>query len=165
MSLTKLEMQVLDILCEDARTSPATMATMLGCSKEEAAAAARRLEEYGVIVGYPAMVNWEKTDREDVQAVIEVRVTPQRDMGFDAIAERMYRFEEVKAVYLMSGAYDLMLEVQADSMKKLAGFVSQRLATMEHVLSTATHFVLKKYKVDGIVLEKKPSDDRLAVSP
>ncbi len=165
MTLSQLELQILDILTEDARTPHGQMANMLGVSEGEVSTAVERLEQEGVLVGYPALVNWEKTPREDVKAVIEVRVTPQRDMGFDAIAERIYRFEEVKAVYLMSGAYDLMLEVQADSMKKLASFVSQRLATIEHVLSTATHFVLKKYKVDGIILEEKQTDDRLAVSP
>lgn len=163
MTLSSLEMGVLDILSEDARTTKAQMSVMLRAKEEDVEAAARRLEETGIIVGYPALINWDKTEKENVQAVIEVRVTPQRDMGFDAIAERIYNFEEVTAVYLMSGAYDLMLEVQADSMRKLAGFVSQRLATMDHVLSTATHFVLKKYKVDGIIMEK-PGDKRLAVS-
>ena len=165
MSLSQLEMGVLDILCEDARTTPERMAAMLGCTSEQAALAVKRLEEEGIIVGYPALINWDKTSRENVKAIIEVRVTPQRDMGFDAIAERIYRFEEVKAVYLMSGAYDLLLEVQANSMKRLASFVSQRLATIEHVLSTATHFVLKKYKVDGVIMEETNSDERLAVSP
>jgi len=148
MSLSQLELQVLDILTEDARTPHTQIADMLGCTPEEVASTIARLEGEGIIAGYPALINWDKTQREDVKAVIEVRVTPQRDMGFDAIAERMYRFEEVRAVYLMSGAYDLMLEVQADSMKRLASFVSQRLATMEHVL-----------------LEKKTEDTRLAVSP
>ncbi|MDR2515505.1 MAG: Lrp/AsnC family transcriptional regulator [Christensenellaceae bacterium] len=165
MTLSSLEMGILDILSGDSRIPYAQIAVMLGAEEAAVAAAAAALEEKAVLVGYPALIDWDKTAREQVQAVIEVKVTPQRDMGFDAIAERIYRFEEVKAVYLMSGAYDLMLEVQADSMKRLAGFVAQRLATIEHVLSTATHFVLKKYKLNGLVLEKKPEDERLVVSP
>ena len=137
MSLTQEEMKVLELLLEQER----------------------------VIVGYPALVNWDKTPIEKVKAVIEVKVTPQRDMGFDAIAARIYRFDEVTAVYLMSGAYDLMLEVQAESLRTLANFVSQKLATIDSVLSTATHFVLKKYKVDGVILEEEHADHRLAVTP
>ena len=138
---------------------------MLGMREEDVRAAVDKLEQERVIVGYPALVNWDKTPIEKVKAVIEVKVTPQRDMGFDAIAARIYRFDEVTAVYLMSGAYDLMLEVQAESLRTLANFVSQKLATIDSVLSTATHFVLKKYKVDGVILEEEHADHRLAVTP
>ena len=165
MALTQLDMQILDILFEDARTAPAAAAAMLGVSESDVAGAIRHLEEEKVIVGYPALINWDKTEIEKVKAVIEVKVTPQRDMGFDAIAARIYRFDEVVNVYLMSGAYDLMLEVQATNMRTLANFVSQKLSTLDHVLSTATHFVLKKYKVDGVVLDADHTDKRLAVSP
>ena len=165
MSLTQEEMKVLELLYEDARVTPERAAVMLGMREEDVRAAVDKLEQERVIVGYPALVNWDKTPIEKVKAVIEVKVTPQRDMGFDAIAARIYRFDEVTAVYLMSGAYDLMLEVQAESLRTLANFVSQKLATIYSVLSTATHFVLKKYKVDGVILEEEHADHRLAVTP
>ncbi|HIS19991.1 MAG TPA: Lrp/AsnC family transcriptional regulator [Candidatus Spyradocola merdavium] len=158
-------MKVLELLYEDARVTPERAAVMLGMREEDVRAAVDKLEQERVIVGYPALVNWDKTPIEKVKAVIEVKVTPQRDMGFDAIAARIYRFDEVTAVYLMSGAYDLMLEVQAESLRTLANFVSQKLATIDSVLSTATHFVLKKYKVDGVILEEEHADHRLAVTP
>ena len=165
MSLTQEEMKVLELLYEDARVTPERAAVMLGMREEDVRAAVDKLEQERVIVGYPALVNWDKTPIEKVKAVIEGKVTPQRDMGFDAIAARIYRFDEVTAVYLMSGAYDLMLEVQAESLRTLANFVSQKLATIDSVLSTATHFVLKKYKVDGVILEEEHADHRLAVTP
>ena len=165
MSLTQEEMKVLELLYEDARVTPERAAVMLGMREEDVRAAVDKLEQERVIVGYPALVNWDKTPIEKVKAVIEVKVTPQRDMGFDAIAARIYRFDEVTAVYLMSGAYDLMLEVQAESLRTLANFVAQKLATIDSVLSTATHFVLKKYKVDGVILEEEHADHRLAVTP
>ena len=165
MSLTQEEMKVLQLVWEDSRIRPADAAVMLGMTVEAVRAAIEKLESEKVIVGYPALINWDKTPVEKVKAVIEVKVTPQRDMGFDAIAARIYRFDEVKAVYLMSGAYDLMLEVQADNLRTLASFVSQKLATIDNVQSTATHFVLKKYKVDGVILEEDHADGRLAVSP
>lgn len=165
MSLTQEEMKVLELLYEDTRVTPERAAVMLGMREEDVRAAVDKLEQERVIVGYPALVNWDKTPIEKVKAVIEVKVTPQRDMGFDAIAARIYRFDEVTAVYLMSGAYDLMLEVQAESLRTLANFVSQKLATIDSVLSTATHFVLKKYKVDGVILEEEHADHRLAVTP
>ena len=165
MSLTQEEMKVLQLVWEDSRIRPADAAVMLGMTEEAVRAAIEKLESEKVIVGYPALINWDKTPVEKVKAVIEVKVTPQRDMGFDAIAARIYRFDEVKAVYLMSGAYDLMLEVQADNLRTLASFVSQKLATIDNVQSTATHFVLKKYKVDGVIFEEDHADGRLAVSP
>ena len=158
MSLTQEEMKVLELLYEDARVTPERAAVMLGMREEDVRAAVDKLEQERVIVGYPALVNWDKTPIEKVKAVIEVKVTPQRDA-------RIYRFDEVTAVYLMSGAYDLMLEVQAESLRTLANFVSQKLATIDSVLSTATHFVLKKYKVDGVILEEEHADHRLAVTP
>lgn len=165
MTLTQEEMKVLQLVWEDSRVQPADAAVMLGMTEQAVREAIEKLEQEKVIVGYPALINWDKTPVEKVKAVIEVKVTPQRDMGFDAIAARIYRFDEVKAVYLMSGAYDLMLEVQADNLRTLASFVSQKLATIDNVLSTATHFVLKKYKVDGVILEEDHADGRLAVSP
>ena len=116
-------------------------------------------------MNYPATINWDLVDKDEVEALIEVRVTPQRGEGFDAIAERIYRFEEVHSVYLMSGAYDLMVLVRGRTMKQLALFVAEKLSTLDHVNSTATHFVLKKYKYNGVILTGKQIDSRLVVSP
>ena len=163
--MQSLQMELLQILKEDCRVPLEQLATMTGAPLEEVAQTIDQMEKSGVILRYAPIINWDRTDRERVEAMIEVRVTPQRDQGFDAIAERIYRFDEVKSVYLMSGAYDLMLEVQAESLRTLANFVSQKLATIDSVLSTATHFVLKKYKVDGVILEEEHADHRLAVTP
>ena len=160
-----LELSILEILFNDSRTSPAQIAVMTGHSEEEVAAVIRSLEAQKIILKYPAMINWDRVDVDQVEAVIEVRVTPQRDEGFDAIAEEIYRFDEVSSVYLMSGAYDLMVTVKASSMKKLALFVAEKLSTLDHVLSTATHFVLKKYKLEGVIFEERRRDERLVVSP
>ena len=161
--MKKLEMQLLDLLQEDCRLPLEKLAVMLGASMEDVAATIDRLEEERVILRYAPVINWDKTARERVEAMIEVRVTPQRDQGFDAIAERIYRFDEVKSVYLMSGAYDLLLLVEAPTLKELAFFVSTKLSTLETVTGTATHFVLKRYKSEGIIFEDGKEDKRLVV--
>ena len=163
--ISEFEMTILEILAEDARTDADRIAVMTGKSKEEVEEAVSRLEKERILLKYPAMVNWDRVREDVVQALIEVRVTPQRDEGFDAIAEKIYRFEEVKSVYLMSGAYDLLVIVEGANIKQLAIFVGEKLSTLENVLSTATHFVLKKYKQDGVIMEKTAEDDRLQVSP
>ncbi|MBQ6715396.1 MAG: Lrp/AsnC family transcriptional regulator [Clostridia bacterium] len=163
--INEFEMTILEILAEDARTDADRIAVMTGKSKEEVEEAISRLEKERILLKYPAMVNWDRVREDVVQALIEVRVTPQRDEGFDAIAEKIYRFEEVKSVYLMSGAYDLLVIVEGANIKQLAIFVGEKLSTLENVLSTATHFVLKKYKQDGVIMEKTAEDDRLQVSP
>lgn len=163
--INEFEMTILEILAEDARTDTDRIAVMTGKSKEEVEEAVSRLEKERILLKYPAMVNWDRVREDVVQALIEVRVTPQRDEGFDAIAEKIYRFEEVKSVYLMSGAYDLLVIVEGANIKQLAIFVGEKLSTLENVLSTATHFVLKKYKQDGVIMEKTAEDDRLQVSP
>lgn len=160
-----LELSILEILFEDARTTVDQIAVMTGHSREEIEAVIKSLEAQKIILKYPAMINWDKVENEMVEALIEVRVTPQRDAGFDAIAEQIYRFEEVSSVYLMSGAYDLMVMVKAASLKKLAQFVSEKLSTLDNVISTATHFVLKKYKIEGVICEGRQNDDRLVISP
>ena len=160
-----LELSILEILFNDSRTTPAQIAVMIGHSEEEVAAVIRSLEAQKIILKYTTMINWDRVEADQVEAVIEVRVTPQRDEGFDAIAEQIYRFEEVSSVYLMSGAYDLMVTVKAGSMKRLALFVAEKLSTLEHVLSTATHFVLKKYKLEGVIFEERKQDERLVVTP
>lgn len=160
-----LEMHILEILSDDARVSTEQIAVMTGYDAQEVRRAVKRLEDDRVLVKYPAMINWERTDKEMVQAVIEVRVQPQRDRGFDAIAARIYQFEEVTSLYLMSGAYDLMVMVEAPTLKQLASFVSSKLSTLETVTGTATHFMLKTYKYGGVIFEGDNADRRLAVSP
>ena len=161
----EFEMTILEILAEDARTDIDKIAVMTGKTSQEVESAIVQLEKERILLKYPAMVNWDRVREDVVQALIEVRVTPQRDEGFDAIAEKIYRFEEVKSVYLMSGAYDLLVIVEGSNIKQLAIFVGEKLSTLENVLSTATHFVLKKYKQDGVIMEKDQEDDRLQVSP
>jgi len=162
--LNEFDLSVLEILAADGRTSAETIAVMTGKSENEVKDAIARLEDERIILAYPAMVNWDRARDDKVQALIEVKVTPQRDEGFDTIAEQIYNFEEVKSVYLMSGAYDLLVIVEGDNIKQLALFVAEKLSTIDHVLSTATHFVLKKYKQNGIVMEKKIDDERIQVS-
>ena len=123
------------------------------------------LEKENVICGYHTLVDWEKTSVEKVTALIEVRVTLQRGQGFDRIAERIYNYPEVKSVYLISGGFDLLVTLEEKSLKEIAGFVSDKLSTLDSVLSTATHFILKKYKDHGTVLEKKCVDEREVFTP
>lgn len=161
--MQNLQIELLQILKEDCRLPLEQLATMTGTTLEEVAAAIADMEKKGIILRYSPVINWDKVARERVEAMIEVRVTPQRDQGFDAIAERIYRFDEVKSVYLMSGAYDLLLLVEAPTLKELAFFVSTKLSTLETVTGTATHFVLKRYKSEGIIFEDGKEDKRLVV--
>ena len=163
--MTKLETSILDILQEDCRISLEKMAVMTGASIQEVAAAIDSLEARKIILRYSPTINWDRTDRERVEAMIEVRVTPQRDMGFDAIARRIYRFDEVKSVYLMSGSYDLLVLVEARTLKELAAFVSGKLSPLETVTGPATSFVLKRYKEEGVIFENDDADRRLVISP
>ena len=163
--MTKLENDLLDILREDCRTPLEKLAVMTGSSLAEVAEAVERLENNKVILRYAPVINWDKTDRESVEAMIEVRVLPQREQGFDAVAARIYAFDEVKSVYLMSGSYDLLVLVQARTLKQLALFVSEKLSVLDTVTGTATAFVLKRYKEDGVVFEDTRTDGRLVISP
>jgi len=163
--MTKLETSLLDLLREDCRIPLEKLSVMTGSSVEEVAEALDRMEKDRIILRYAPMINWDLTDRERVEAMIEVRVTPQRDMGFDAVARRIYRFDEVKSVYLMSGSYDLLVLVEARTLKELAAFVSSKLSTLETVTGTATSFVLKRYKEEGVIFEGDESDHRLVISP
>ncbi len=163
--MQSLQTELLDILREDCRIPLEKLAVMTGRTLSEIAQAIDDMEKRRVILRYSPIINWDLTDRERVEAMIEVRVTPQRDMGFDAVAARIYRFEEVKSVYLMSGAYDLLLLVEARTLKELAFFVSEKLSPLEMVTGTATHFVLKRYKSDGVIFDTDKSDRRLVVSP
>ena len=163
--MTKLEMDLLDILREDCRLPLEKLAVMTGASTAEVAEAIDRMEKERIILRYSPTINWDRTDRERVEAMIEVRVTPQRDMGFDAVAKRIYRFEEVKSVYLMSGSYDLLVLVEARSLKELAHFVSSKLSTLETVTGTSTSFVLKRCTEEGVIFETEKTDNRLVISP
>lgn len=163
--MTRLEMSLLDLLKEDCRLSLEKLSMMTGAPMEEVAETIDRLEKEHVILRYSPVINWDLTDRERVEAMIEVRVTPQRDMGFDAVARRIYRFDEVKSVYLMSGGYDLLVLVEARTLRELASFVSAKLSTLELVTGTSTSFVLKRYKEEGVIFEGAESDQRLVISP
>lgn len=137
---------------------------MLGESEEEIETKIKQMEAEHVIAGYKTIINWDKTDREVVRALIDLRITPQRGEGFDKVAQRIYKYPQVRALYLMSGAYDLSVVIEGKTMKEVALFVAQKLAPMESVISTATHFVLKKYKEEGIVFEDDEKDSRQVIT-
>ncbi|AEB75298.1 Lrp/AsnC family transcriptional regulator [Clostridium botulinum] len=156
--------EILEILEKNSKYNAEEIAAMTGKTVEEVEKAINKYEEDNIIVGYPALINWEKTSKDSVVALIQVKVTPQRGEGFDKVAERIYRFSEVKACYLMSsGGFDLNVIVEGKTMKEVALFVAEKLATQEAVLSTSTHFILKKYKDKGTIFEKKTRDDREAI--
>lgn len=155
--------KILELMEKNNHLTPAEIAVMIDASEEAVEAEIAAMEEDKTILGYHTLINWEKTDRELVTALIEVKVTPQRGLGFDKIAERIFQYPDVKSVYLMSGAFDLVVEMEGKTMKEVALFVSQKLAPMDAVLSTATHFVLKKYKQNGFVFEDHHKDEREAI--
>lgn len=160
--MKKLYSDILDILKDDSRTSVAEIAEMTGAGEDEIKAAMAELESSGVIVKYSAIVDDEKRGRDFVEALIEVKVAPVREKGFDEIAEYIRQFDEVKSMYLMSGAYDLAVFVEGKTLRDAARFVSEKLSGIDKVLSTATHFILKKYKVDGVTIGKA-AEKRLIV--
>jgi len=157
--------ELLELLEKDYTQSPETLAELLNRPKEEIAKQIRQLEEEKIIVKYHTIINWEKAGVDVVSAIITVRITPQREVGFDAIAERIYRFPEVRNLYLMSGSFDLLVMVEGQTMKEVAHFVSTKLATIEGVISTTSHFVLKKYKEESVIIEDREKDRRLVVTP
>ena len=163
--MDKTAKYIIAILAEDSRASAAKIAVMLGIDEKQTAEKIRQLEDGGVIVKYTAIVNEDALDEESVEALIEVKVTPQRGSGFDAIAQEIAEHDEVKNLYLMSGAYDLAVIVAGKSLKSISRFVSERISTYENVLSTATHFILKKYKVEGALMKKSAEANRLSVQP
>ena len=152
--------EILRLLEEDAKLTPKQIAVMLALDEETVKKEIEEFEENGTILGYRTVVDWEKTERESVTAMIDVKLTPQRDRGFDRIAEKIYQYPEVQSVYLMSGGYDLCLIIEGRTMKEVAYFVAQKLAPIESVLSTATHFVLRKYKDKGVVYGAPEVDER-----
>ncbi|NLW44918.1 MAG: Lrp/AsnC family transcriptional regulator [Syntrophomonadaceae bacterium] len=162
MSLVR---RILELLERDARHTSQQIAAMLGEDENRVAAEIARLEKDKIILGRTTIINWEKAGDDGVTAMVEVKVTPEREVGFDAIANRICRFPEVRAVYLMSGSYDLAVVVHGKDLKDISTFISQKLATMDQVQSTTTHFVLKRYKQDGFIFDDKEMDRRLVVSP
>ena len=158
-------LEILELLQGNSRLTVGQIAVMTGRDENEVRKIIAKLEADKIIIKYFTLINWEKAGVEKVSALIEVKMTPQRDVGFDAVAERIYRFPEVKSVHLMSGAYDLAVFVEGVTMKEVALFVATKLATIEHVMSTATHFVLKTYKQDGFVFEDREKDKRLVITP
>ena len=157
--------ELLSIIERNSRIDIKDLALRLGVSEIDIANELEALERENVICGYHTLVDWEKTSVEKVTALIEVRVTLQRGQGFDRIAERIYNYPEVKSVYLISGGFDLLVTLEEKSLKEIAGFVSDKLSTLDSVLSTATHFILKKYKDHGTVLDKKLTDEREVFTP
>lgn len=157
--------ELLELLEHDARRSVKNLATMLGRSEYEVEEQMKKLEKNKIILGYNTMINWHKYGDNTVTAIIEVNVTPQREFGFDAIAERIYRFDEVKTVYLMSGSFDLLVIIEGKTLNNIADFVARRLSTIEGVTSTRSHFMLKAYKKDGIIIDDKEKDHRLVITP
>lgn len=157
--------ELLRIIEKNGRMDLKELAVILGVEEIDVVNELAALEEEGIICGYHTMINWEMTNIEKVNALIEVRITPQRGQGFDNIAERIYKYPEVHSVYLISGGYDLLVSLEGKSLKEVSNFVSDKLSTLDGVLSTATHFVLKKYKDHGTILTKKYEDERELITP
>jgi len=156
---------LLKLIRENAAWKPAELAAMLNLSESEVIALIKRHEAEGVILGYRAILNEEKLGLEVVRAVIEVKITPERGGGFDRLAERIAKYSEVQSCYLMSGGYDLLVVVQGKNLRDVATFVSEKLATVQGVISTATHFMLKPYKEQGVLMKVEVNEERLAVAP
>jgi DNA-binding Lrp family transcriptional regulator len=157
--------RILSIIEKNSRIDLRELAVIMGEPEIDVANELKQMEEEGVICGYHTLIDWEKTNIEKVSALIEVRVTPQRGQGFDNIAERIYKYPEVNSVYLISGGYDLLVTLEGRSLKEVSQFVSDKLSTLDSVLSTATHFILKKYKDHGTILTKKYEDERMKITP
>jgi len=157
--------EILRILERDARRTPQQIAAMTGTPAEQVEEAIKKAESDRTILKYKTVINWDKLGEEQVRALVEVRVAPQRDVGFDAIAERIYRFPEARSVYLVSGTYDLAVLVEGATMQEVASFVSQKLAPLESVQGTVTHFLLKRYKEDGEVLGVEERAKRVPLMP
>ena len=166
MHLNEAELEVLRIIENNSRIDIRDLAKMTDLTEENIEATLKKLEDMRVIVRYLTMINWTKVDEyHGVTAMIDVKVTPKRGVGFDEVAKRIYRFKEVQSVYLMSGAYDLSVIVEGRSMNEMANFVSEKLSTLDSVISTTTHFIMKKYKHDGTIYEQTEDDKRIVVSP
>lgn len=165
VELSEIRKQILGLIEKNSRIDLKELAVLLGTTEAEIANEVADMEKENIISGYHTLINWENTSEEKVTAMIEVMVTPQRGVGFDHIAERIYNFSEVKAIYLMSGGYDFLIMLEEKTMRAVSQFVSEKLAPLEEVRGTATHFVLKKYKDHGTVLHEEKQDERMLVTP
>lgn len=159
----QVKKQILDIIKNNSKITEDEIAIMLNTTTDEIKKNIHEMEEKGIITGYSTLIDWEKAGYESVTAYIEVKVTPQRGQGFDKVAERIYQYPQVSACSLMSGGFDLFVVVEGKTMKEVALFVAEKLAPIDGVLSTSTHFVLRKYKADGIIFNGGPKDEREAI--
>jgi DNA-binding Lrp family transcriptional regulator len=168
MKLSSEELEILKIIEENHKAPAETIALMALTSEETVKNTIKKLEDEKIIMSYPTLIDWTKVDgQESIIAMIDVKVTPKRGVGFDDVAERIYRFPEVSSLYLMSGAYDLSITIEGKTMNQIAAFVSEKLSTIENVVSTTTHFMLKKYKHDGVIFDLGADDQdrRMVVTP
>lgn len=163
--MSGLREKILGCIEQNSKIQVADLAIMFGVNEVDVANEIAEMERERIICGYNTLIDWSKTGEEKVTALIEVRVTPQRELGFDIIAERIYNYPEVRSVYLISGAYDLLVILEGKSLREIAEFVNEKLASLDTVLSTATHFILKKYKDYGTVLGKVSKDERMKITP
>ena len=157
--------ELLAIIERNSRIDLKELAVILGVEEIDVVNELAALEAEGIVCGYHTLINWEKTSIDKVTAMIEVRVTPQRGQGFDSIAERIYKYPEVRSVYLISGGYDLLVILEGKTLREVSAFVSDKLSTLDTVLSTATHFILKKYKDHGTIFNQKIEDEREMITP
>ena len=161
--------QILELLAKDNKLTVSDLSLQLNVTEDAVAAEIKAMQNDGIICGQTTLINWEKTSRDYLTALIEVKVTPQRGSGYDKIAERMYRIPEVKSVYLMSsGGFDFLIIIEGKNMKEIGSFISEKLSSIDSVISTATHFVLKNYKNSGVILTDKHKafdDERMIISP
>ena len=157
--------EILSLIEKNSRIDLKELAVLLGMTEADVANELEVMEKEGIICGYHTLIDWDKVTSERVNALIEVRVTPQRGRGFDSIAERIYKYPEVEATYLISGGYDLLVSLEGKTLKEVSTFVTEKLSTLETVLSTSTHFILKKYKDHGTILHEKYEDERILMTP
>ncbi|MCR5233730.1 MAG: Lrp/AsnC family transcriptional regulator [Lachnospiraceae bacterium] len=157
--------KILNYIEKNSRVELKELAVLLGTTEAEITQELADMEAEGIICGYHTLIDWDKVTTDRVNALIEVRVTPQRDLGFDAIAERIYKYPEVNATYLMAGGFDLLVSLEGKTLREVSSFVTQKLATLEYVISTTTHFVLKKYKDHGTILNAENTDERMLMTP
>ena len=167
MKLSSEEIEILKIIEENHQLSAETIALMVSSNEETVIKTIKKLEDENIIISYPTLIDWNKVEgQENIIAMIDVKVTPKRGVGFDAVADRIARFPEVSSLYLMSGAYDLSITIEGKTMNQIATFVSEKLSTIDNVVSTTTHFMLKKYKHDGVIFNGGDEKDRrMVVTP
>ncbi|HAG69861.1 MAG TPA: AsnC family transcriptional regulator [Lachnospiraceae bacterium] len=157
--------KILTFIEKNSRVDLKELAIILGMEEADVANELEAMEKEGIICGYHTLIDWDKVTTERVNALIEVRVTPQRGHGFDSIAERIYKYPEVEATYLISGGYDLLVSLEGKTLREVSTFVSEKLSTLDTVISTSTHFILKKYKDHGTILHERKDDERMIVTP